>query len=214
MCGQTAPTARFFSNISRRPSHWEDAGFSTFIQGTLSRSVTGRSLRAGPDNKEVAGPPEGETRPLNLGPPAYLIRYVRTRSTFDDSIFKPCFEARTLMKPLTEWPCQPNAFINSGNVAPPARDNIFTTSSRTAAAAFEAFRGFEVLGWFRLRAALGFRATLLAAGSGLRTAQIRVYRPIARFLSWSYTNFAQTGALRSDHPAGPAADRPVEGQHP
>jgi hypothetical protein len=62
-CAGKRPTARFFSNISRRPSHWEDAGFSTFIQGTLSRSVTGSSLRADPDNKEMAVPREGETGP-------------------------------------------------------------------------------------------------------------------------------------------------------
>jgi hypothetical protein len=42
--------------------------------------------------------------PLNLVLP-YLILYVRTPSTLDDSILKQCFEARTLMKPLTEWAC-------------------------------------------------------------------------------------------------------------
>jgi hypothetical protein len=177
MCGQAAPTARFFSNISRRPSRWEDAGFSTFMQGTLSRSVTSSSLRACPDNKEMAGPLEGETRPLNLGPPGdYLVLYVRTPSTFDDSILKPCFEARTLMKPLTESACHPNAFMSSGSVAPRARDNSFTASSRTV---FETFLGFEVLDCFRpdvafLRAALGFRV------SGLRTPRsaLRLFRAI------------------------------------
>ena len=89
------------------------------------------------------------------------MRYVRTPSTFDDSILKPCFEARTLMKPLTEWACHLKVFINSAKVAPPVRDNSFTASSRTVAPAFEAF---EALGCFRpdvafLWAALGFRAT-------------------------------------------------------
>jgi hypothetical protein len=62
---------------------------------------------------------------------AYLLRYVLTPSTFDDSILKPCFEARTLMKPLTEWACHLKVFIISGKLAPPARDNSFTASSRT-----------------------------------------------------------------------------------
>src|SRR6202011_2027075 len=93
-----------------------------------------------------------------------------TPSTFDDSILKPCCEARTLMKPLTEWGCHLKAFINSGNVAPPARDNSLTASSRK----FEAFLG---LGCFRpdvvfLPAALGLRATW--GLSGLGAAQIRV----------------------------------------
>ena len=83
---------------------------------------------------------------------------------------KPCFEANIDIKPRTEWACHLKAFINSGKLAPPARDNSFTASSRT----FEAFLG---LGCFRpdlafFRAGLGFRATwgLL----GLSAAQIRV----------------------------------------
>ena len=68
------------------------------------------------------------------------------------------------MKPLTEWACHLKNFINSSNVAPPARDDSFTTLSRTV---FKALLGFEVLGCFRLPAALGFRAALPAAGSGL-----------------------------------------------
>ena len=101
--------------------------------------------------------------------------YVRTPSTFDDSILKPCFEARTLMKPLTEWACHLKAFINAGSVAPPARDNSFTTSSRTV---FEAFLG---LGCFRPDVAF-LRAAFATLGlSGLRTAQNPGYRHIARF---------------------------------
>src|ERR1700736_2380085 len=104
------------------------------------------------------------------------MRYVLPPSTFDDSILKPCFEARMLMKPLTEWACHLKAFINSGKVAPPARDSSFTASSRIAAPREAAFFA-AVLPGFRpdvafLRPALGFCATL--GLSGLRTPQIRV----------------------------------------
>ena len=83
------------------------------------------------------------------------------------------------MKPLTEWACHLKAFIISDSVAPPARDNSFSASSRTVAPP-EAVFFFAVLPGLRpdvafLQAAVGFRATLgLSAGSGLRIAQIRV----------------------------------------
>jgi hypothetical protein len=68
---------------------------------------------------------------------------------------------RALMKPLTEWASHWKAFINSGSMAPLARDNSFTAPSRIVVLAFEAFLG---LGCFCLRVALSFCATLGLSG--------------------------------------------------
>jgi len=122
-----------------------------------------------------------ESRPV----PGYLMRYERTPSTFDDSILKPCFEARTLMKRLMEWACHLKAFIISGGLTPPARQQLngFIThrgsSFRKPSYAWAPDVPF-------LRVALGFHATLaVPAGSGLSRPDPRCRHLRAIQTSWS-----------------------------